>query len=166
MDKPKDKSFLEKWGAQAAALTAILTLIFLLFPHLKPIDHKQAELSSLSSISNDKLSTDTILGVWEQYIFVTQTDLRSGGKFLVAKRDGKFQMSSISQPDDPRTVHSIQISNVESNGSLWKFISNQGTGRLVQFELLRVSENIFEGTAKLGGVVIQHDRWIRVEDEK
>jgi hypothetical protein len=36
MAKPEERSLIEKFGAIAVALTAILTLVFLLFPNLKP----------------------------------------------------------------------------------------------------------------------------------
>ncbi len=161
MSKSENKGFLEKWAAKAVALTAILTLLFLLFPDLKPTP-TETPLRSTSTQTPTSNPGDIILGIWEQFIFVSETDLRSGGKFLVSRAEGEYVMSSVSQPDDARSIHSIEISQIQSDGNLWTFTSNQGAGRIVYFELKKVSENVFEGCAQLDTTIIQCDRWIRI----
>jgi hypothetical protein len=173
----QSKSPLEKWGAVAMAITAILTLVFLLFPDLKPqpreimagpeIVEPPARLPEAPATSRTpevnsapaRTAGDVILGTWDQYTFLSEADLKYGGTFVVSRSDGRYVMSAQSQRED--AGHTIGLSDVDSDGRRWTFRSNWGGGRVATFALERVTENVFEGAASLGGFVVQRDRWVR-----
>lgn len=173
------RSALEKWGAIAMAITGILTLVFLLFPDLKPqprdaepvrdIAAPPAQLLDAPAIAQVSVPVqapapppragDAILGTWDQYTFLTESDLKYGGTFVVSRSDGQYVMSALRQRED--SGHTIGLSDVNSDGRSWTFRSNWGSGFVATFALERVSENVFEGVASLRGLPMQRDRWVR-----
>jgi hypothetical protein len=161
------------------AITGILTLVFLLFPDLKPQPRNvepardvagsaaqlpDAPVRAQASLPVPTPATapragDAILGTWDQYTFLTESDLKYGGTFVVSRSDGQYVMSALRQRED--SGHTIGLSDVNSDGRSWTFQSNWGSGFVATFALERVSENVFEGVATLRGQPMQRDRWVR-----
>jgi hypothetical protein len=163
------KSALEKWGAYAAALTAILALIFLVFPNWKPESkepHKLPEVNQARPIPPlaTPLPGDIILGTWQEFL---SDSAGSGweyvGTFVVAKAEGVFTIGAREQRDAPHLINSIGIFDVRSDGTRWTFNSNLGSGRVTNFDLKRVSDTEFYGTISMGGKVINITKWEKVQ---
>lgn len=179
MSEHQPRSPLEKWGAIAVAISGILTLVFLLFPDLKP--HSTINGANIPSVVPPSLVAeretpaartepaverqrapdpgDVILGTWDQYTFRTQNDLTYGGTFVVSRGDPEYVMAALSQRE--HSGHTIGLSDVTCDGRTWTFRSNWGNGISAVFMLERVSQNVFEGVASVNGVAVQRDRWVR-----
>jgi hypothetical protein len=168
MAKWEERSLIEKWGAVAVALTGILTLVFLLFPDLKPEPLRGTPAQSstpVSPVADLKPSPgDVILGTWQQYGLVPATSQwEYFGTFVVAKVNGAYAMSAREQKEDPQLLNSIGIFDVQSDGTSWSFNSNWGRGAVGNFLLQKVSNTVFEGTISVSGRVVGQTKWVRTQ---
>ena len=167
----EQKTLIERWGGIAAAITAILSLVFLVFPTLRPAssaptpsdsppdrDYREARTSTREDPG------DVILGSWQQYIPDQATGAwQHVGTFVVTKSEGSYVMSAREQRSAPDMVNSIGIFAVQSDGNTWSFNSNWGEGRVGNFLLERVSNTSFEGTIQADGSEVTRTRWTRTQ---
>ena len=167
MSKWEERSLIEKWGAIAAALTGTVTLVFLIFPQLRPeaLQNTAPPATPVSAAADLRSSPgDVILGTWQQFGFLPATSQWEYlGTFVVAKANGVYAMSAREQREDPQFVNSIGIFDVQSDGTSWTFNSNWGRGDVGNFLLQKVSSTVFEGTASVGARVVGRTKWVRVQ---
>lgn len=174
MPKWEERSLIEKWGAIAAALTGILTLLFLLFPSLRPELPHNTPTQSTTPVSAAAAPSgtpppqpspgDVILGTWQQFGFVPETSRwEYFGTFVVAKVNGAYAMSAREQREDPQLLNSIGIFDVQSDGTSWSFNSNWGQGAVGNFLLQKVSSTEFEGTISASARVVGRTKWVRTQ---
>jgi hypothetical protein len=170
-------SIWERGATIAGAVTAILTLVFLLYPDLqpKPTANREEPPASSAAFQTPQAAAvitashpeaapgDVILGVWRQYVYVDPDQLRPLGTFAVGKRGGEYTMAAREQVESADLLNSIGIFDVASDGELWTFNSNWGQGRVGNFELRRMSPTVFEGDVKYLGQVVSRNRWVKVE---
>lgn len=176
MPKWEERSLIERWGAIAVALTGILTLLFLLFPNLKPdLPHNSqspSQSSAPASAAAEPSETlpprsnpgDVILGTWQQFGFDPATSQWEYlGTFVAAKVNGAYTMSAREQREDPRLLNSIGIFDVRSDGTSWSFNSNWGRGAVGNFLLQKVSSTSFEGTISVDTRIVGRTKWVRIQ---
>jgi|SRR5579862_1214346 len=145
------------WGTYAASLAAILTVVFIVFPNIKPV--QKAE-----HVSQSAAKDDLILGTWQQYgLNPTTQQWDYWGTFIVAKANGIYTMSPSEQPETPYLANSIGIFDIQSDGDTWSFDSKQTGGTASIFNLKRASDTEFEGTASSAGLPMTLTKWIKVQ---
>ena len=153
MSDRQKHGLLEKWGAKAAAVTAILGLIFLIFPRLQPSretgPQPAAPSPQVAPAGVSRQPGDIILGTWRHY-----HDLDENGNWtyistvVVARSATGYIMSVREQAesnDSVQIVNGLALFDVESDGTTWTFNSNWGGGRVGHFVLKHVSPILFEG---------------------
>lgn len=171
MSKWEERTLIEKGGAIAVALTGILTLVFLLFPGLKPEFTRDspppaptATPISLGPSEPKPSAGDVILGTWQQYGWIPATQQWDYfGTFVVARNNGAYTMSAREQREDPQLLNSIGIFDVQSDGTTWTFNSNWGRGDVGNFSLQKLSNTLFEGDISVRSQVVGRTKWVRIQ---
>jgi len=170
---------LEKWGAKAVALTAIISLVFLVFPRLKPepepspergassvlpstlVVRQETPPATLASPSVEQPG-DVILGTWRQYWYGPAGDLQWLSTYVVSKVGTGYAMTALELVEAEGVTPSLGVFDVRADGYEWEFSSNWGQGRVGYFVLYRVSPSRFEGDVMEGGRVVGRNRWVKV----
>jgi hypothetical protein len=109
---------------------------------------------------------EAIAGVWVQYCGPEDEHVwNNGGMYRVAVRDGKLEMTVESLRDEsPGIGESAGLSDVKFDGTTWRFHSAWPEHRTGVFELHRVGDDLFEGSAYAtdGLTPPQRELWKRV----
>jgi hypothetical protein len=169
-ERPKD-GLIERWGAKAAALTTILTLVFLVLPQLRPKDaDSQTSKSGVSAaeaivpaIRIEDLPKDHLVGRWRQYDVDGLGNTRYLSTVLVSKHDHDYIMAIAGVAADPDVGSSRGVFDVRYDGTTWTFNSDWGNGQIGMFILRDVAPDVFEGQVYLNGAVVGRSRWTRAE---
>lgn len=164
MAEQQKLGILDKWGAKAAAITTILTLVFLLFPRLQPARDNGSDgragstaqpRSPTTGDATNPLPGDVILGTWKHWNTVPGNDtLVYMSTVVVTRTPSGYLMSVRDQAEDPSITNGIGIDHVECDGETWTFDSNWGHGEVGHFVLQRRSPTLFEGIVYQKGKAI------------
>jgi hypothetical protein len=162
MTEQQKHGILDNWGAKAAAVTTILTLVFLIFPRLQPMRDNgsdgrpgvtgQPRSPTTGEVTNP-LPGDVILGTWRHSDSIPGDD-RYLSTVIVTRTPSGYLMSVRDQAEDSTITNGIGIDHVECDGETWTFDSNWGKGEVGHFVLKRRSPTLFEGTVYENGKAI------------
>jgi len=104
-----------------------------------------------------------IEGAWKQYILTEDEGAVYLGTFVVARSEGEYVISPRTQLEGERMENSIGVTDVSYDGRGWSFNSNWGKGRVGNFELERLSPNVFEGEIRVAGKFENRTRFVKIE---
>lgn len=103
-------------------------------------------------------------GLWIQYAEVGGRWEELGRFRLERMGDGAFRMVAISQSYLAAQTYSIRDVRFDENSGVWSFNSDLGANMLVNFELRRTAEGMFEGWSSMHGVRRNHNLWKKIAD--
>jgi hypothetical protein len=132
-----------------AALGGTIFVLLAFYYDAQKVEEKKTPPAA-SQPSQPRQVGDVILGTWHQFLFFEEKGHSEPvGTFIVTKDlYDNYAMSSVGQEERPDILNSIGIFEIQSDGTSWKFNSHLVGNQVANFDLKRVSDTVFEGTAK------------------